>query len=205
MGERWVFSRIKKKGETQCIAWRFIRDLIQTQHKSKNQVDMFTLSIYGLVIFPKSLGYIDDAVMELFDSLNKGVNPVLTILVETFRSLNVCKKTGNEAISESMKELLTKHVSKTIHRCKIWHPHQGKRISHMKTGWSSSKIFRKRKLLGKQAGFGAIGYATLLVSKQYRSRQFILATRGLATCEFAYESWDYRRSISLMIRAWNHI
>ncbi|KAL4366306.1 hypothetical protein GQ457_05G019290 [Hibiscus cannabinus] len=53
---------------------------------------MFALSIYGLVIYPKSLGYINDAVMELFDSPSKGVNLVPTILVETFRSLNACKK-----------------------------------------------------------------------------------------------------------------
>ncbi|MFQ6637154.1 hypothetical protein Gotur_013785, partial [Gossypium turneri] len=31
---------------------------------------------------------------------------------------------------------------------------------------------------------GAVGYAPLLVLKQYRSRQFIPITQGLAECEF---------------------
>ncbi|MBA0789025.1 hypothetical protein Gotri_006929 [Gossypium trilobum] len=29
--------------------------------------DVFALSIYGLVIFPKALGHIDEAVSDLFD------------------------------------------------------------------------------------------------------------------------------------------
>ncbi|MBA0575948.1 hypothetical protein Golob_025105 [Gossypium lobatum] len=33
----------------------------------KKRVDVFALSIYGLVIFPKALGYIDDVVSDLFD------------------------------------------------------------------------------------------------------------------------------------------
>ncbi|MBA0787695.1 hypothetical protein Gotri_025829 [Gossypium trilobum] len=33
----------------------------------------------------------------------------------------------------------------------------------------------------------AIGYAPLFVLRQYRLRQFILTTQGLAQCEFAYK------------------
>ncbi|MBA0819852.1 hypothetical protein Gohar_019490 [Gossypium harknessii] len=43
----------------------------------KKRVDIFTLSIYGLVIFPKALGHIDEAVTELFNRLDKRVTPVL--------------------------------------------------------------------------------------------------------------------------------
>ncbi|MBA0832398.1 hypothetical protein Goarm_016793 [Gossypium armourianum] len=43
----------------------------------------------GLVIFPKALGHIDDAVSDLFNLLDKRVIPVLAILAETFRSLSV--------------------------------------------------------------------------------------------------------------------
>ncbi|KAL4324085.1 hypothetical protein GQ457_11G025790 [Hibiscus cannabinus] len=53
--------------------------------------------------------------------------------------------------------------------------------------------------------WGASDYALLLVSLQYRSRQFISATRGLDTCEFAYGSRDCRKSVSLMMHAWDHI
>ncbi|MBA0575793.1 hypothetical protein Golob_024444, partial [Gossypium lobatum] len=54
----------------------------------KKKVDVFALSIYGLVIFPRALGHVDEAVLDLFDRLSKGVTPVPVILAETFRSLN---------------------------------------------------------------------------------------------------------------------
>ncbi|MBA0730027.1 hypothetical protein Golax_025792, partial [Gossypium laxum] len=54
---------------------------------TKKMVDVFTLSIYGLVIFPKALWHIDEAVLDLFDRLDKRVTPVSTILAKTFRSL----------------------------------------------------------------------------------------------------------------------
>ncbi|MFQ6660613.1 hypothetical protein Gotur_029063 [Gossypium turneri] len=56
----------------------------------KKRVDVFALSIYGLVIFPKALGHIDDTVSDLFDWLDKRVTPVLVILAETFKSLSTC-------------------------------------------------------------------------------------------------------------------
>ncbi|MBA0676327.1 hypothetical protein Goari_017808, partial [Gossypium aridum] len=52
----------------------------------KKKVDVFALSIYGLVIFPKVLGHINDTVSGLFDRLDKRVMPIPGILVETFRS-----------------------------------------------------------------------------------------------------------------------
>ncbi|MBA0876381.1 hypothetical protein Goshw_026104, partial [Gossypium schwendimanii] len=53
---------------------------------AKKKVDVFALSIYGLMIFPKALGYVDEAVTNLFDRLDKRVTPVPAILAETFRS-----------------------------------------------------------------------------------------------------------------------
>ncbi|MFQ6655336.1 hypothetical protein Gotur_025937 [Gossypium turneri] len=50
------------------------------------RVDIFALSIYGLVIFPKVLGHVDEVVSDLFDRLDKGVTPVPAILAETFRT-----------------------------------------------------------------------------------------------------------------------
>ncbi|MBA0767209.1 hypothetical protein Gotri_016131, partial [Gossypium trilobum] len=60
----------------------------------KKKVNVFALSIYGLVIFPKALGHIDDAVSDLFDRLNKKVTPIPEILVKTFRSLSACQRAG---------------------------------------------------------------------------------------------------------------
>ncbi|MFQ6651674.1 hypothetical protein Gotur_023900, partial [Gossypium turneri] len=35
--------------------------------------------------------------------------------------------------------------------------------------------------------WGAVGYAPLLVLRQYRSRQFVPTSQGLAECEFSYK------------------
>ncbi|MFQ6655574.1 hypothetical protein Gotur_026074 [Gossypium turneri] len=49
------------------------------------------LVIYGLVIFPKILGHVD--------RLEKRVTPVPVILAETFRSLNACRRVGEEIVA----------------------------------------------------------------------------------------------------------
>ncbi|MBA0577386.1 hypothetical protein Golob_025081 [Gossypium lobatum] len=58
----------------------------------KKRVDVFALSIYGLVVFPKTLRHIDEAVSDLFVQLDKRVTPVPIILPETFRSLNAYRR-----------------------------------------------------------------------------------------------------------------
>ena len=50
----------------------------------------FALSIYGLVIFPRMLGYIERAVVDTFEQIQHGSNPSPAIIAETFRSLNYC-------------------------------------------------------------------------------------------------------------------
>ncbi|MBA0703259.1 hypothetical protein Goari_022564, partial [Gossypium aridum] len=49
-------------------------DLILAHQDVKKRVDIFALSIYGLVIFPKALGRVDEAVLDLFDRLDKVVS-----------------------------------------------------------------------------------------------------------------------------------
>ncbi|MBA0729492.1 hypothetical protein Golax_022821 [Gossypium laxum] len=92
ISEQWVAVQIKKKGDIKCIPWKSLKDLILTHPDVRKRVDVFALSIYGLVIFPKALGYVDEAVTDLFDRLDKRVTPIPTILAETFRSLNACRK-----------------------------------------------------------------------------------------------------------------
>ncbi|KAL4361251.1 hypothetical protein GQ457_04G017670 [Hibiscus cannabinus] len=238
--EQWIAPRIKAKGGTQCIAWKFIQELIQAQHEPVKQVDLLALSIYGLVIFPKSLGYIDDAVVELFSSLHAGVNPVPAMLAETFRSLTACKKAGEGRFIGCAQLLLAwfhshfwKPVKTTYRACfENYSPLQDlastprqENIPHEKwmsvlqnlqekdVIWKASWFFPEN-IIYRCEGFdwvpllgiwGASGYVPLLVSRQYRSRQFIPATRGIATCEFAYGSRDYKKAVSLMIHAWDRI
>ncbi|KAG8489967.1 hypothetical protein CXB51_015545 [Gossypium anomalum] len=87
-------TRIKQKGDSKCIPWGNLRDLILAHPDLKKRVDVFALSIYGLVVFPKALGYVDEAVSDLFDRLDKGTTPVPAILAATFRSLNACRRAG---------------------------------------------------------------------------------------------------------------
>ncbi|MBA0879182.1 hypothetical protein Goshw_008564, partial [Gossypium schwendimanii] len=70
------------------------KDIIVAHPDTKKRVDVFALSIYSLVIFPKALGHIDEAVTDLFDRLGKRVTPVPAILVETFKSLNAYRRAG---------------------------------------------------------------------------------------------------------------
>ncbi|MBA0664866.1 hypothetical protein Goklo_004812, partial [Gossypium klotzschianum] len=88
------YALIKQKGESKCIPWKSLRDLILVHPDKKKKGDVFALSIYGSIIFPKALGHIDEAVSELFDRLDRRVTLVPTILAKISRSLNVCWRTG---------------------------------------------------------------------------------------------------------------
>ncbi|MBA0868220.1 hypothetical protein Goshw_010499 [Gossypium schwendimanii] len=87
--------QVDKKGDHKYIPWKNLKDLILTHPNTKKKVDVFALSIYDLVVFPKALGHVDEAVTDLFDRLDKRVTPVPSILVETFRSLNSYRRAGN--------------------------------------------------------------------------------------------------------------
>ncbi|XP_016742974.1 uncharacterized protein [Gossypium hirsutum] len=90
--EQWIMARIKEKGESKCIPWGALKDLIQTHLGEVKRVDIFALSLYGLMVFPKALGYVDEATTDLFYRLSKRVTLVPVILAETFRSLNACRR-----------------------------------------------------------------------------------------------------------------
>ncbi|MBA0788779.1 hypothetical protein Gotri_027284 [Gossypium trilobum] len=40
-------------------------DIILAHPDTKKKVDVFSLSVYGLVVFPKALGHVDEAVIDL--------------------------------------------------------------------------------------------------------------------------------------------
>ncbi|MFQ6652030.1 hypothetical protein Gotur_024089 [Gossypium turneri] len=46
-------SRIKQKGDSKCIPWKNLKDIILAHPDTKKKIDVFVLSIYGLVIFPR--------------------------------------------------------------------------------------------------------------------------------------------------------
>ncbi|MBA0879193.1 hypothetical protein Goshw_000871, partial [Gossypium schwendimanii] len=86
--------RIKQKLDSKYIPWKSLKDSILTHPDVRKKVDVFALSIFGLVIFSKALGHVDEVVTDLFDRLDKRVTLILKILAETFRSLSACQKAG---------------------------------------------------------------------------------------------------------------
>ncbi|MBA0671532.1 hypothetical protein Goklo_024447, partial [Gossypium klotzschianum] len=67
MTDQWVAAWIKQKADNKCIPWRNLKDLILEHPNTNKKVDVFALSIYGLVVFPKALGHVDEVVTDLFD------------------------------------------------------------------------------------------------------------------------------------------
>ncbi|MBA0673032.1 hypothetical protein Goklo_024484, partial [Gossypium klotzschianum] len=90
----WVTARIKQNRDNKCISWKNLKNIVLAHPDANKRIDVFALSIYGLVVFSKTLRHVDEAVTDLFDRLDKGVTPVLAILAETFRSLNACWRAG---------------------------------------------------------------------------------------------------------------
>ncbi|MBA0637237.1 hypothetical protein Godav_029605 [Gossypium davidsonii] len=74
MNEQWVAAQIKQKGDNKCIPWKNLRDLILAHPDAKKKVDVFALSVYGLVLFPKALGHVDEAVTDLLTDLIRGLH-----------------------------------------------------------------------------------------------------------------------------------
>ncbi|KAG8499293.1 hypothetical protein CXB51_005791 [Gossypium anomalum] len=94
MSEQWITAKIKEKGECKCISWDALKGLILTHPDETKRVDVFALSLYGLMVFPRALGYVDEATTDLFHRLSKRVTSVPAILAKTFRSLGTCRKAG---------------------------------------------------------------------------------------------------------------
>ncbi|MFQ6670943.1 hypothetical protein Gotur_035645 [Gossypium turneri] len=129
-----------------------------------------------------ALGHVDEVVSDLFDRLGKGVTTVPAILAETFRSLNVYRRAGEGKFIEDVEWRAPWLIpDRILYRCGsfYWVP-----------------------LLGI---WGLIGYALLLVLRQYNSRQFVPATHGLAQCEFSYRGDNYKKKVKEISQAWNQV
>ncbi|KAG8486010.1 hypothetical protein CXB51_019405 [Gossypium anomalum] len=180
MSEQWVTARIQQNGDSRCIPWVSLKDLIIAHPDTKRKVDVFTLSVYGLVMFPKALRHIDEAIADFFDQLDKGVTLVPAILAETFRSLSAYRRTGEGRFIGCEEDVEWRAPwfvpDEILYQCGSfdWVP-----------------------LLGI---WGAARYAPLLVLRQYRSRQFIPMTHGLAQSEFAYKEKNYKKKMRRMKR-----
>ncbi|KAG8489961.1 hypothetical protein CXB51_015463 [Gossypium anomalum] len=192
------------------------------------RVDVFALSIYGLVIFPKTLGHVDEAVSNLFDRLSKGTTPIPAIFAETFKSLNACRRAASTFVvpqsflevekvsyrvfSENYSPL--KELAATPRRDDITEENWMAILQNLqeedvewRAPWMVPDEILYRcgdidwvPLLGV---WGAVGYAPLLVLRQYKSRQFTPPTYRLAQCEFVFTGNNYKRRVREISNAWN--
>ncbi|KAG8474567.1 hypothetical protein CXB51_031312 [Gossypium anomalum] len=64
--ERLIQAMIKKKNETSCIPWFSLRDLVLNHPDMLKRVNLFALAIYGLIVFPKVLGHIEVALLNVW-------------------------------------------------------------------------------------------------------------------------------------------
>ncbi|MFQ6629962.1 hypothetical protein Gotur_007686 [Gossypium turneri] len=167
---------------------QFWNPVYSSHPDTKKKVDIFALSVYGLVVFPKALGHVDEAVTVLFDRLNTGVFSKNYLPLREIVAIPRRDDILEERLMEILQNLREEDIEwrapwmlpdEILYRCGTfdWVP-----------------------LLGI---WGVVGYAPLLVLRQYRSKQLIPATQGLAQCEFSYKDNGYKKKIQEMSSAWN--
>ncbi|MBA0770398.1 hypothetical protein Gotri_019043 [Gossypium trilobum] len=204
------------------------------------RVNLFALAIYELIFFPKVLGHIEVAVVDFFEKLRQGINPVPTILAETFRSLSSCRRKGEERFI-GCALLLNAWIFS--HFCKVerTHFHMFSKTftlleAYLEKDWPKDVteqhwvlVFQNLRaeditwrepwirpsiLLYKCGNqdwvpllklWGGVGYAPLMVQRQFASRQFIPATSGLAQSEFAFTGEGYMKKVRDATNSWREI
>ncbi|KAG8492382.1 hypothetical protein CXB51_009625 [Gossypium anomalum] len=240
MTDAWAEKQIRKRNETICIPWSSLRELVLSHPDILKTVNLFALAIYGLVIFPKVLRHLEITVFDFFERLKQGVNPVPTILAETFRSLSTCRRVGKGRFigcAQLLNVWTLSHFWKVertpFHMfSKTFAPLE----AYLKKEWPKEvteqhwvSVFqnlcaeditwrapwiRPSALLYKCGGqdwvpllglWGGVGYAPLLVQRQFSSRQFIPATGGLAQFEFAFAGKGYMKRVRDIAKSWKEI
>ncbi|KAG8496285.1 hypothetical protein CXB51_007456 [Gossypium anomalum] len=197
VSEQWAAARILQKGDGKCIPWASLRDLILAHPDVKRRVDVLALRIYGLVIFPKAMGHVDKVVTDLFDRLGKQNTPVPAILAETFRSLNACRRIGEG--SHFWK------VDKVPFRVffKDYSPLKEVAATPRRDDITEERWIEILQNLREEDG--VVGYTPLLVLRQYKAKQFIPATQGLAQSDFSYKGDHYKKKMREISKAWKKV
>ena len=63
-------SKNKQKGKNEYVQYDFFKKYILDNNDNDQVIDMFTLVVYGNVIFPQSPGYVDVAVVDLIEKID---------------------------------------------------------------------------------------------------------------------------------------
>ncbi|KAL1175053.1 hypothetical protein V6Z11_A04G061400 [Gossypium hirsutum] len=213
VSEQWAAAQIQQKGDRKCIPWASLRDLILTHPDVKKRVDVLALSIYGLLIFPKAIGHIDKAFADLFDRLSKQNMPMPAILAETFRSLSACRRASECRFIGCVQLLLVWEAAVMPRRDNITEERWIEILQNLREEdltWKSPWM-APNEILYCYGSFdwiplpgiwGVVGYAPLLVLRQYKAEQFIPATQGLAQSDFPYKGDHYKKKMQEIFEAW---
>ncbi|MBA0635702.1 hypothetical protein Godav_000088 [Gossypium davidsonii] len=179
----------------------FEEDIILAHPDVRKKVDVFALSIYGLVVFPKALGHFDEAITDLFDRLKKKVTPVPVDKV-SYRVFSKSYSPLKEIVATPRRDDISEEKWMAIFQ----------NLQEEDIEWRAPWLLSDE-ILYRCGDFdwvpllriwGAVGCATLLVLRQYSSMQFVPVTQGLAECEFSYRGDGYRKRVHEMVSAWSH-
>ncbi|XP_040959923.1 uncharacterized protein [Gossypium hirsutum] len=205
MSEPWVITRIQQKGDSKCIPWENLQDFILTHPDERKRVDIFALNVYRLVIFPKALRHVDEAVIDLFDRLEKGITPVLEDRQGAIHWMcTIIYGMVPRALLEGRQSFLSSLLQGLfpIERISSYTEERGYLRGEVDGHSSEPQVggYRVESLL--DGIWGAIGYTPLLALRQYKSRQFVPTTYGLAQSEFSFTGAHYKKRVRELSDAW---
>ncbi|KAG8502339.1 hypothetical protein CXB51_000285 [Gossypium anomalum] len=200
------------KGDSKCIPWENLRDLVLAHPDERKRIDIFALSIYGLVIFPKALRHVDEAITDLFDRLEKEITPVPAILAETFRSLIMCRKSGNGRFIGCAQLLMVWFhghfwkVDKVSYRVfsETYSPLKEEATIQRREDIPEEKWMEILQNL-KEEDIEWRAFWMVPDEILYRCGDFdwfIPVTYGLAQCEFSFKDAHYKKKVRELIDAW---
>ncbi|KAL1152589.1 hypothetical protein V6Z11_A09G119100 [Gossypium hirsutum] len=165
------------------------------------------------MVFPRALGYVDEATTDLFHRLNKRVTSVPAILAETFRSLGTCRKAGAGRFVGCAQLLLAwfyshfRLIDKVV--CRVFFEDYSplkdivastRKVDVPEENWMA--------LLQNLQPKDVEWRAPWMISGEilYRCGSFdwfVPATHGLIQSEFAYRGADYKKKVGEISSAWN--
>ncbi|KAG8473987.1 hypothetical protein CXB51_033535 [Gossypium anomalum] len=231
MTDAWAEKQIKKKNETICIPWSSLRESVLSHPDILKRVNLFALAIYGLVIFPRVLGHIEaktrsqpvpTILAETFRSLSTCRRVGKGRFIGCAQLLNVwilshfwkVERTPFHMFSKTFAPLeayLKKGWPREVTEQHWVSVFQNLRVEDIT--WRAPWI-RHSVLLYKYGGqdwvpllglWGGVGYAPLLVQRQFSSRQFRPATGGLAQFEFTFAGEGYMKRVRDIAKSWKEI
>ncbi|KAG8471622.1 hypothetical protein CXB51_036694 [Gossypium anomalum] len=192
------FGKIYVKEPKPMAFKKNLRESVLSHPDILKRVNLFALAIYGLVIFPRVLGHLEVTLLNVWMMSHfwKVERTPFHMFSKTFARLEAYLK------KEWPKEVTEQHWVSVF--------------QHLRTEditWRAPWI-RPSVLLYKCGSqdwvpllglWGGIGYAPLLVQRQFSSRQFIPATGGLAQSEFAFTGEGYMKRVRDTAKSWKEI